>query len=200
MSVFSDLVSFSSVVVNHLQTIYNGKDVAVACIYCDYKARVEQTALNLVSSLLKQLIQNCPVLSDNISQLYDKHRSRQPAFTREELAIVLRTEITRYSKVFIIIDALDECTNDESARTIVLQELRSLPENVKVMVTSRNDPMIGREFVKAQSIEIVASDADIKLYVIGRILHANRLAIHVKADPSFQDTIVCAIITRAKGM
>ena len=98
------------------------------------------------------------------------------------------------SKVFIIVDALDECREDDATRALLLQVLRSLPLQVNLMVTSRNLPSIGRDFEGAKRLHIRAKDDDMKVYIEGRIAFGPR---HLK---NLQEAIVNKIVKNAKGM
>ena len=187
-------------VVDHLQTIFKGKNVATACIYCDYKAKGEQTAPNLLASLLKQIVQDCSTLSGNLKPLYDDYNKRKSHPAPEDVSIALQSEIATFSRMFIVVDALDECTEEGSTRADLLDELRSLPNKVNLMVTSRNIPAIKREFEGVKSLEIHATDADVVRYITSRLQREHRLARHVKADPVLHDTVVNAILDKAKGM
>jgi len=108
--------------------------------------------------------------------------------------MVLESEIMMYSKVFIVIDALDECREDNATRAEFLQVLRSLPGNVNLMVTSRELPSIARDFRGKKRLTIRANDEDVKRYVRGRIALAPR---HLQG---LQETIVNKVVEKVQGM
>src|ERR1700722_1748401 len=182
-----------SIVVNHLQTLFEENDsVATTFIYCNYKAQAEQTASNLIATLLKQIVQDRRAISDHVKSFYERHRRRYTHPTLDQLTNVLISEIQTYSKVFIVVDALDECREDDETR--LLEVLRSLPQQVNLMVTSRNLPSIGRQFEGAKRLHIRAKDDDMKVYIEGRIaLGPQHLEI-------LQELIVNKIVENAKGM
>ena len=133
-----DTGNIKSIVVYHLQKIFKGDNVAVACIYCNYKEQIEQTVSNLVASLLKQIVQDRYGASDNVKSLYELHNHQSTRPTLDELTTALKSEIGAYSKVFIVIDALDEYPEDNGIRLNLLKALRSLVGTVNLMVTSRD--------------------------------------------------------------
>ena len=100
-----------------------------------------------------------------------------------------------YSKVFIIVDALDECREDDGTRANLLQALRSLAGTVNLMVTSRDLVSIARDFQETKHLDICANDQDVRRYIEGRIARTPRR--HLKA---LQESIVKKIVENARGM
>src|SRR5271170_1934572 len=133
-----------SIVVNHLQTLFDS--VATTFIYCNYTERAEQTVSNLVASLLRQIVQGRRAISDDVNSFFECHRRQTSRPILDQLIDVLISEIRTRSKVFIVVDALDECREDDATRALLLEVLRSLPRQVNLMVTSRNLSSIGRDF------------------------------------------------------
>jgi hypothetical protein len=184
-----------SIVVNHLQTLSEEDDsVATAFIYCNHKEQAEQTVSNLVATLLKQIVQDRRAISDQVKSLYERRHRREGRPTLDQLTEVLISEIQTYSKVFIVVDAWDECREDNETRTLLLEVLRSLPRQVNLMVTSRNIQSIGRHFEGAKRLHIRARDDDLRVYIEGRIASGPR---HLK---NLQEAIVNKIVENAKGM
>ena len=184
-----------SIVVNHLQTLSEENDsVATTCIYCNYKEQAEQTVPNLVASLLRQIVQGRRAISDHVKSLFERHQLQSTRPTLDQLTDVLISEIRMRSKVFVVVDALDECREDGATRALLLQVLRSLPLQVNLMVTSRNLPSIGRYFEGAKRLHIHAKDDDMRIYIEGRIALGPR---HLK---NLQEVIVNKILENAKGM
>ena len=120
--------------------------------------------------------------------------------TLAECANLLQSEVRGFSKIFIVIDALDECPESNGTRMSFLMEIRKLQPNIHLLVTSRYIPSIEREFEKAERVEIRASNEDIRRYLGGRIERGHRLVRHVRADPALHKTIINTIVEKAKGM
>ncbi|MCJ1478158.1 hypothetical protein MMC13_006834 [Lambiella insularis] len=190
----------ASIVIDHLQTKFSAPDARIACIFCNYKDKIRQTAQELLASLLKQLLQDSHTLSDSMTSLYEDHVKRSERLAPEDLIKELQSEIGRSPRVFIVVDALDECTEEGNARMSLLNELRSLSGNVNLLVTSRNFSSIESAFNDTKSLEIYAAEADVTQYIMGRLQREQRLAKHIKSDPGLQSTIVSKILAQAKGM
>jgi hypothetical protein len=180
----------------HIQAIFTGVNVAIACIYCDYKNQAEQTVPGLIAGLLKQFVQDHPAVSDHVKSLYERHFVDSTRVTPEEVKTVLGLEIGMYSKVFIIVDGLDECL--EGRQKALVTELKSLPSTVNLMVTSRPLQWIGCLFQHAKHLNISASDNDVRKYIEGRIQIEDRLSRIVVGNDGL--TIANKIISSISGM
>jgi hypothetical protein len=182
-------------VINHLQTLYKDENVAVLCIYCNYQEQTEQTTSGLVASLLKQIVQDRGVASDNIKSFYGPFRfdNRRPSL--DELTDTLKEEIQTYTKTFVVVDALDECSADNGTRAELLRRIRSLGKTVNLMVTSRDLLSIAGDFEGAKRLYIQAKDGDVRRYIEGRVARSPRR--HLK---TLQESIVNKIVENIRGM
>jgi hypothetical protein len=101
----------TAIVIDHLSTRFqNDADIGIAYVYFNYKQNVDkQNVDNLLSSLLKQLSQEQPSLLDNVKALYNQHRIKQMQLSIDELLRALQHIAAMYLRVFIIVDALNEC-------------------------------------------------------------------------------------------
>ena len=108
-------------------------------------------------------------------------------------------EAQDFSRVFVIIDALDECSNDDRTRRRLLEKLRTLQKlaSVNLMVTSRPFPDIIEEFESATTLEIRASEVDIREYLEEQM---SRLPRCVLKDSRLQARIVDGITGAVNGM
>lgn len=194
------MVHSRSIIINYLQTFKARDDIAVVYIYCNYKQQTEQTAVNLVTSLLKQLVQDHWVTYDNVRSLYRHHTDRCTSPTFDEFRDILQSEIERYPKVYIVVDALDECPETDGTRARLLSALRSFGSTVSLLVTSRNLASIEADFRGTKRLDIHAIDEDIRRYIEGRIPREPRLAKHVDGHQPLQEQIVKNITESVRGM
>ena len=116
----------ASIVINFLWNKVRTDDVGVAYIYCDYLKYRKQTPLHLAGSLLKQLPDQQNPISESIKNYYDGHKCSNTNPSPEGAFEVLKAECDNWSRIFIIIDALDECFEKDSTRKTVINGLRSL--------------------------------------------------------------------------
>jgi Cdc6-like AAA superfamily ATPase len=192
----------SSIVVENL---WNNVDphikCAVAYAYCSYKRQHEQTLVNLLATLLRQLLQEQPNLPTAFQSLYQRHFHKNTRPSVEELRILLHSVTEAYSKVSIVVDALDECTNDDRTRDSLLSELFLLQSRsratVSLFFTTRFIPEILDQFKYCVRRVIRASDHDINKYLDS---HISRLTPCVARKNDLQDEIKTKIIEAVDGM
>ncbi|KIM87085.1 hypothetical protein PILCRDRAFT_64497, partial [Piloderma croceum F 1598] len=156
----------SAIAIDHLQRALPDESIAIAFVYCNHKEQATQNLRELIAGLLKQFIQRHPVISASVNSLYDKHHRMSTRPNLDELKEVLRMEVDRYSKVFIIIDALDELV--ERGRGRLIKEVQSLA-NVRLLITSRPLAVIEQILLGEKSIDIRAHEEDVRKYVKHRI-------------------------------
>jgi ankyrin repeat domain-containing protein 50 len=173
--------------------LFKDNNIRVAFIYCNHKEQTVQTVTNLIASLLKQLVLDCPVISKNVKLFYHLHRRHNTYPTLNEFTQALRTEIQTYEKVFIVVDALDECTEGNGSRIKLLRALRSLAGPVNLMVTSRDLPSIEQHFHEAQRLHIRATDEDVATYVQSQLVDYPGLV-------NLRDAITKKIVDNVRGM
>ena len=118
-------------------------------------------------SLLKQLVQGQTSLPESVKILYENHRQKRTRPLLDEVSSVLHSVIGNYARTFLIIDALDECQNSDGTRTTLLSEIFKLQTNgnVSFFATSRFIPEIVDEFQGSPSVEIRASEEDVRRYL-----------------------------------
>ncbi|KAJ7589356.1 hypothetical protein C8J56DRAFT_784927, partial [Mycena floridula] len=194
----------SSIIVEHLRSAILQPKIAVICIYCDYRQQEEQTPSQLLGSVLKQLVQQHPVLSDHLLTLHKTCLSQHAHPSIAELFAALRTEVLLYSQVYIVVDALDESSESNQARELFFsahpQGLWSLPDHVHLLVTSRDILSISQEFNNIARIPIKAHDEDLETYIRGRITTDKKLKKLVKEDVNLTTEIIEQVSLKAAGM
>jgi hypothetical protein len=114
-------------------------------------------------SLLKQLAESQPSLLSIVKDLYNRHKTKRRRLSLEEILSTLHSVAAKYSRLFIIIDALDECKASSDCRRRFLSKILNLQAKVgaNVFATSRLIPGIEKEFNGCLSHEIRASKEDI---------------------------------------
>jgi hypothetical protein len=189
-----------SMVIQWLESQYQNSTAAVIYLFCSYKEGETQTAQNLIASLLKQVLERRRVLSQDIRNLHERHLQRQTRPSLDEISPLLMKELQTYSPVFVIIDALDECADRNNTRAALLAQIQKLPQNSRVLITSRYSPKIEENFKDVPAIDIRATDDDVKRYIEGRIKREPKLAKHIRSDPTLMDDIVTIVVENCQGM
>jgi len=188
-------------VVDHLRLVFQKRrDIAVAVAYCNYKEQYRQTPVNLLAGIWRQLIPPNGVFSSNVNLTYRTHQDRGTSLELTEISDLLREEVMQLSRVFVIVDALDECSDQHGSRSMLLRELRRLLPKASIMVSSRPLDDIRSQFSDCHHLKIEASDGDVEQYIQHRITREGRLSRHVARDPGLEATIIRKVSSRTKHM
>jgi hypothetical protein len=190
----------ASIAVDHLCTrLLNDDSVGVAYLYCNFKRREEQKPTDLLLSLLKQLLQERTSVPEVVKSLYERHEHKRTRPSFDEISKVLQSIITDYSRVFIIIDALDEYQVSDGGRNRLLTEVFNLQAKtgLYLFATSRFIPEIMNVFEGSIKLEVRASNEDVQRYLDG---HMSLLPSCVSRSPSLQEKIKTGIIKTVDGM
>ncbi len=175
----------TTVVVDHLLTDLRSHDdtIGIAYIYCYYKKKEEQTLINLASSLVQHLVQQRNEISEGVKKCYHSYSQQRNRPKLEEVWQLLYPEMLMFPRIFIMIDALDECGHDDQTRQRLIDRLRSMQEflPINLMVTSHPIPVVVSDFCDSLSVHIRANETDIRNYVQAQMV---RLPPAVQQDPS----------------
>ncbi|KAK7426023.1 hypothetical protein QQZ08_007471 [Neonectria magnoliae] len=97
-----------SIVIDKLiHRVKNGHDIGLAYPYYKFRQQHEQNGEDILASLLKQLSQGRFSLPDAVISLYDSHRSDRLRPSYKELCTTLQSVVASYTRLFIVINALD---------------------------------------------------------------------------------------------
>jgi hypothetical protein len=158
----------------------SGSKLGVACFYCQYNLKEEQTAVKLVKSIIRQLVERNmsspnPLALKELKQFLN--RSEDPENPGTPFVPVLKDFISllssiskRFEETIIIIDALDECVDRVGGfpnREPFLNELSKLP--LKLLVTSRDRPSSVQLISGVKELEIKPNPVEIEAYARFRL-------------------------------
>ncbi|KAK3934115.1 hypothetical protein QBC46DRAFT_368418 [Diplogelasinospora grovesii] len=181
----------TSIVVDYLNSRFdNNSEIGIAYIYCNFRRQHEQKIGDLLASVLKQLTQSRLSLPDNVKSLYDRHKTKRTRLSLDEILGLLQSVAAMYSRVFIIVNALNECRVSDGCRTRFLSELFNLQtrHETNIFATSRFIPEIINRFKTGVSLEIRASTDDVARYLegyIGELLSFITIRISEAVDGMF---------------
>jgi len=138
------------------------EDLAVAWLYCDYNARQEQTAINVMGAILRRLVGR--EIPEDIREAFEE--GRRPLLS--DLMRIFRIAIASLPPVFICIDALDECLPNDLAE--LLESLRDIARespSTRIFLTGRPhvEEAIRRYFPNVVVIPVSPNQDDIRNYL-----------------------------------
>ncbi|KAL9097530.1 MAG: hypothetical protein Q9165_000426 [Trypethelium subeluteriae] len=178
--------------------------------YFDFSNPKKQSHESMVRSLLHQLYYRSDFTRQELNLLFS---SSQYGFWQpniESLCQVLRDSIEHGDQIWIILDALDECTAKQGLQNdSLLPWIRDLIgaklDHVHVLVTSRPEHDIERTFQDLASIDDIIRlnsnlvSNDIYTYIHARVRDHDGLE-RWRGRPDVQDEIEKELTKRAKGM
>jgi len=163
----------SSLVIDNLCEQACGENVAVLSLYCDYQTQKDQSAVNIIGSLLSQVALGAGQIPSAIKRAFElKQRGHQAIRLPEMLKLFVKT-VSSIERVYICFDAIDELLPEN--RSELLRALRQIIQdapNIRLFLTGR--PHIRGDLDKhltkgAYVIHIVADQGDIAEYVSRKI-------------------------------
>ena len=129
----------SSLVIDRLCDEAVKGDPTVACFYFDFAARNEQSPVNMLGSLLRQLVSGQRKIPEAIVEDFQKEKSVIGGRGLQVSGILKMFQgIATTRRTFICVDALDECVPEH--RRVVLQSLGQMlhgSPNTRLFITGR---------------------------------------------------------------
>ncbi|KUL83371.1 hypothetical protein ZTR_11270 [Talaromyces verruculosus] len=193
-------LSRSSKVIETIENIFLGDNgVALAYYYCRFSNSTPLSSERILGAIISQLLQKEGETQDIpqfLLKLYDKYSLRETLPTLEELNRLFEELCQSVSKLFLVIDGLDELT-DRKEIIQLLQRLSEIPHvNFKVFVASRPEIDLEMAFEFYCTIAITPSDnaRDIEQYARSRV---NKLQLQ---DQIEADELIRELVHRADGM
>ena len=157
----------------------HGANMGIAYFYCDYRDPETQKLSQILGSLTAQLSQQNLAFRAAVWKYYDASRKTYNAARAVEpeiLVEILTQSCVEFSQVFLVLDAIDECSNrssqgNPSLRSSMLDCLYEIQKKangkIKILITSRPTVDIRKAFLNTPSIPVLSelNSPDIKLYV-----------------------------------
>jgi glycyl-tRNA synthetase alpha subunit len=186
----------SSIVIDRLRNSINDGygQAALTYVYFDYKDQQNQKAVQIVASLLKQLLCQIDKIPDEVEDMY---KTSVSACTRPSLGVLTKCFIRllrNFSTSFVVFDALDEC-NPEQRDPIVgfIKDLQR--EKARVFLTSRPHLSEIQELFLSNlvTLQIEAEKHDLRNFL--GIELAKR-----KINKTLSASIIQTLVEKADGM
>jgi Cdc6-like AAA superfamily ATPase len=189
----------AAIAIDHLYRRARSEDIGVAYLFCNYKAQLEQTAATLLATVLKQLVQSRPGLAAPVIRMYEDHQKQRSRPSLDEIFEALQSVCSAYHTVYLVVDALDECTDQDGVRNQLVNKLRELEArtNTHLMFTSRFIPEVTEKFKSEPTLEVRASDQDVRRYVASQL---PRLPRCVQRDSGLARDIQDRVVEAVDGM
>jgi hypothetical protein len=183
---------FSSVVIDELEAKFPTADVGIAFFYFEKAKQELQSVDQVLSSILRQFAgkKSEGDFTPDLVSTYHSCRSQGKRPDSERLLAIITSFRSKYSSMYVILDALDECRDQSTITEIILQLSAA---SIRVLTTSRlPDTEVG-PFEQATTIEIIADMDDIKNYLTKRLSKE-------RWSSKFKNKVVASLGVSAKGL
>lgn len=190
----------AALVVDDLQTREMGAlYAATAYIYCDSTTDTRQ----ILSTIVKQLAQQMDSLPADIRELCQSCRVSSRTPTLEELFMGLQILSQAFETVYLVVDALNECTQDTQSLGMVtehvivsyLHKVHGI-ETVNLLITTQPGHNILHRFAGAAAIEMTADESDLRIFIESQL---SNLPATFIANHDLREGIVTAVIRASHG-
>jgi len=164
----------------------------VLYFYFNYKDTT-QTISKVLSILLKQLVSPLTAIPKELKELYIDALKNGSKPSLVELKFQVFEVIKQSAIVYLIIDAFDECEEQEQEAMLdLLSELGRLP--TRILVTTRPHPWKIHNLSPNAAIEMKCRDEDVQLYIQERLAKERGLSQEIKS------AILMKLRSAAQGM
>jgi hypothetical protein len=189
---------FRSIVVRHLQTSFsNNRDIAIIYAYCQYAdPHPPHPITDVLSSLVKQLAESHSRVHSSVVPVCRNHITDGTRPIEQDWLKLLQTLVPLFSRVYIIIDALDEFPNND--RDGLLHALISL--KASLLISSR--PSIAFDLLRHVELIDIGNEngRDIEFFIDQRFRESSNLSSLVREKESVRSEINAKLKEISKNM
>ena len=178
---------------------------AVVYFYFDFNDPQKRRADLMLRSILAQLLRKCAEIPVAVAALFSSCKSglQQPPLSA--CVDVLRRVIIEIPRVFLVLDALDECNSRKELLEVITSISDWKANNLHVLLTSRKERDIQDTIVQIVNSENMVHlqsdqvDPDIRAYAVERLSKDKSLEKWRKSN-EVQEEIESVLMKKAQGM
>ena len=182
-------------------------EIGITILYCKSPRPTHQTVLGFIASVTRQLVEqgkdHSPLLI-RAKEFKQKHSGEEKPATLEEYSKFLSEILDSFSKVYLMVDALDEFaapSQDRENLVKTLLELKHVAEGkLRLFITSRPASEIREKLGIKSKVDICASDPDIESYIDHRIAQYTQVMEWVQRYPHLKNKMVTTVKEKARHM
>jgi hypothetical protein len=110
----------AAIAINYLGKLAQA-DIRLVYVFCNYKSQNDQSLYSLLSAFLKQLVQPRTDIATLVTHLYTYHLKQKSRLSLDEIFIALLTICSKHARVYIVADALDKYSDQDSTRSQLIK-------------------------------------------------------------------------------
>jgi hypothetical protein len=195
----------STVVEDLLQYCHDDTNMVTAYFYFDFNDTQKQDPKLMLRSLLCQLLQRSFMILKGVDALFSSCANGQWKPSSHALLQVTREAAQEFTHVYVVLDALDECTQRSELMDMLETVAGWQLDNLHLLMTSRKERDIERsleEYIREEDAVCLQRDVvdqDIQRYIQQRLRVDKGLAKWNK-DAVIRQEIEAALMGGARGM
>jgi hypothetical protein len=196
----------SSTIIEHLlQHCHDNASMVTAYFYFDFNDAQKQDPELMLRSLLSQLLQRSFMIPKGIDALFSSSDNGQRQPSPHALLEVTPQVMQQFTHAYIVLDALDECTQRQELMDVLETVAGWQLDNMHLLMTSRKERDIEssvESYVEEEDTVCLQRDVvdrDIQRYVQQRLTDDKKLAKWNK-DAAVRQEIEDALMQGARGM
>ena len=178
---------------------------AVVYFYFDFKDPQKRRTDLMLQSILVQLVQKCAEIPVAVAALFSSFENGRRKPPLSACVDVLRRMIVEIPRIFLVLDALDECDNRKELLEVISSISDWKANNLHVLLTSRKERDIQDTVVQIVNSENMVHlqsdqvDPDIRVYIAERLSKDKSLEKWQKNN-ELSDEIQSVLMKKAQGM
>lgn len=193
----------STIIERVVATCRNTTDTGFAYFYFTFTDSRKQTAADFIRSTIVQLCSQKSSLPNEVQELYDLHKKQWQEPQLSTLVTTLLCLEAYFKRIYLILDALDESSEQKDVLGIINRLVASDKASGKfsLCITSRREAVIiaGLQDIITEEVGLQTAqiEADIRLHVQDRLRHDLRLK---RYSDVIKKEIESALVDGSQGM
>ena len=173
----------------------------VAYFYFDFNDTAKQSSSKAMRSLMFQFAVQYTKCMQSLDELYRQCRDGQHQSSERAFLLLFNDAITNIENAFVVLDALDECTDRQPLLALLNELVDTRREGLRILAASRREKDIEDELAtiadRNMNIESDIVNKDIHTYIRDRLASDKKLA---KWSAKIRDEITTVLMQKAGGM
>ena len=164
------LIYSSTIIEEVLKLCQDDSGSALAYFYFDFQNRDQQQCESLLRSSIAQFSDQAPNTPEALQRLYSRCQSSRYRPDSDDLTATLQCIVQEFRRAYIVVDALDECTERESLLELIEKMVDWNSNTLHILVTSRKEREIEDSLIlqcqhtMALQGSVIARDIEIHVF------------------------------------
>jgi Cdc6-like AAA superfamily ATPase len=195
-----------STIVDHVSDLYRDQPGTILVyFFFRFDDDEKRNSNSMIRSIITQLQQAAPQVHEPLCGLYSSCANGTRSPSPDQLRNTLRELIKPIPRVYIIVDALDECNDREELLEFIDQLFGWRLDNLHILLTSRREEEMKNMLTTwidgsmTVSLQENVVDADIRAYLTHRLNNDKKLQKWSKID-DLRHEIETTLMFKANGM